>query len=189
MKDDNIFFDKNDLKFCGQNVIIGKTVRIRRPDLVSIGDNTIIDDFTYISCALEIGSYCHIASNVTISGGANGKLTLKNMVGIGCGCSVHVASSDYLFASMDLPSVPEQYRFGGVCDDIFLESYVLLGSHTVVLPGVYLPEGFASGAHTVISQKKYEDWTLYRGLDCVKVFKRPNKKFFKNLNSDKLNLI
>ena len=28
---DNIFFDKSELKQCGANVIIGKTVRIRTP--------------------------------------------------------------------------------------------------------------------------------------------------------------
>ena len=45
----NIFFDLKKLKHIGKNVIIGKTVRIRRPELVEIGDNTIIDDFCYIS--------------------------------------------------------------------------------------------------------------------------------------------
>jgi acetyltransferase-like isoleucine patch superfamily enzyme len=45
---DNIFFNRADLKHCGSNVIIGKTARIRYPELVSIGDNVIIDDFTYI---------------------------------------------------------------------------------------------------------------------------------------------
>lgn len=34
----NIFFDLSELKYCGKNVIIGKTVRIRYPHLVSIGD-------------------------------------------------------------------------------------------------------------------------------------------------------
>ena len=41
----NIFFDIKKLKKCGNNVTIGKTVRIRYPELVSIGDNVIIDDF------------------------------------------------------------------------------------------------------------------------------------------------
>ena len=59
---ENIFFDRTDLKRCGDNVIIGKTVRIRYPELVSIGDNVIIDDFTYISTELEIGNYVHIAA-------------------------------------------------------------------------------------------------------------------------------
>ena len=46
--DENIFFDLSQLKKIGKNVIIGKTVRIRYPELVEIGDNVIIDDFTYI---------------------------------------------------------------------------------------------------------------------------------------------
>ena len=54
---ENIFFDKKDLLNCGENVIIGKTVRIRSPEKVSIGDNSIIDDFTYISGSIEIGQY------------------------------------------------------------------------------------------------------------------------------------
>jgi UDP-3-O-[3-hydroxymyristoyl] glucosamine N-acyltransferase len=45
---DNIFFDKSKLKYCGKNVIIGKTVRIRKPEDCIIGDNTIIDDFAYM---------------------------------------------------------------------------------------------------------------------------------------------
>ena len=45
-QEDNIFFNISDLKYIGKNVIIGKTVRIRQPEKVSIGDNTIIDDFT-----------------------------------------------------------------------------------------------------------------------------------------------
>ena len=46
---DNIFFDRSKLKYCGENVIIGKTVRIRKPEECIIGDGTIIDDFAYIN--------------------------------------------------------------------------------------------------------------------------------------------
>ena len=59
---DNIFFNIADLKSCGVNVIIGKTVRIRYPELVEIGDNVIIDDFCYISTSLSISSNVHISS-------------------------------------------------------------------------------------------------------------------------------
>lgn len=61
---DNIFFHKSELKECGKNVIIGKTVRIRYPELVSIADNVIIDDFTYISTALVISDYVHISAGL-----------------------------------------------------------------------------------------------------------------------------
>ena len=66
---ENIFFDINKLKYLGEGCIIGKTVRIRKPEECIIGDGTIIDDFTYISCGIEIAKNCHIASHVSISGG------------------------------------------------------------------------------------------------------------------------
>ena len=104
---ENIFFDKSKLKYCGKNVIIGKTVRIRKPEECIIGDNTIIDDFAYISCVIEIGSNCHIASHVSISGGA-GKFKMGNYSTISNHCSIHCASSDYSSVSLDLPSVPKE---------------------------------------------------------------------------------
>ena len=64
----NIFFDINDLAHVGTGVIIGKTVRIRNPEKVSIGDNTIIDDFTYISGSIEIGEHVHVGAGCTLSG-------------------------------------------------------------------------------------------------------------------------
>ena len=80
---DNIFFDLTKLKHLGRNVILGKTVRIRKPKEVTIGDESIIDDFTYISCAMDLGNNSHIASNVSISGGGLGKkFTMGNIVNV-----------------------------------------------------------------------------------------------------------
>ena len=168
---ENIFFNIGDLKHCGKNVIIGKSVRIRNPERVSIGDNTIIDDFTYISCELEIGEFCHISSNVHLGGG-NSKIVIGDYVGIATGCSIHGCSSDYVEASLDLPSVPEDKRYGGKCSTVTIEDYCLLGSNTVVLPGSHLPEGLATGAHTIISGKKYNPWTLYYNEPNVRKIKR-----------------
>jgi galactoside O-acetyltransferase len=152
--------------YLGKGAIVGKAVRIRKPQETIIGDYSIIDDFTYISCAAEIGRYCHIAPNVTISGGS-GKLRMGDFCGVSAGCSIHIVSSDYLMASFELPSIPEEHRFGGVVGDITFEDHVLLGAHSVILPGVHLPQGFACGALTVIrSGRQYEPWTLYTGFDC-----------------------
>lgn len=171
---ENLFFDLNKLKYLGEGAIIGKCVRIRRPELCVIGDYTIIDDFTYISCILETGSYCHIGANVNISGGQQ-RLKIGNLVGISSGCSIHVASSDYVNASLDLPSVPVEYHFGSFSEEILMENHVLLGAHSVVLPGVYLPEGFASAAQTIIRRRTYEPWTLYGGHDCRKLVIRDHQ--------------
>ena len=172
---DNLFCDLSRLKYLGEGAIIGKCVRIRRPESCVIGDHVIIDDFVYVGCALEIGSYSHVAANVNMSGGGQ-RLKIGDYVGIASGCSFHVASSDYMSASFELPTIPEQYRYGGLSEEIVLEDHVLLGAHTVVLPGVHLPEGFASAAHTVIRKRSFQPWTLYGGYDCRRMFKRNHRR-------------
>jgi len=166
MTGNNIFFDVSKLKHLGKNVIIGKTVRIRQPEKVSIGDNTIIDDFTYISCAAEIGKNCHIASNVSISGG-KGKFIMGDYSTISNGCSIHCASSDYRECSLDLPSVPEEEQFGGEIVNICVSDYVTVGAHSCILPGAQLPEGTAYGAYTMIKENNnLSPFHLYVGHAC-----------------------
>ena len=176
----NIFFDINDLKYCGSNVIIGKTVRIRQPHLVIIGDGTIIDDFTYISSAFEIGKYCHIASHVCISGGGS-KLLMGDYSGLSSHVSVHCSSSDYKAVSMELPSVDENDRFGGITEDVTIGTGAIVGSHSCILPGSMLPNFSAYGAYTLISKvknKHLKEYHLYSGLKCRDLGKRD----LKNLN-------
>ena len=161
----NIFFNIEDLKYCGKDVIIGKTVRIRQPHLVSIGDGTIIDDFTYISSALEIGKHCHIASHVSISGG-RGKLTMGSYSTLSNHVSIHCGSSDYRKLSLDLPSIPSVLQFGGETKDITICNFVTVGAHSCILPGVILPEGSAFGAYTLIKGSDLKPYHLYVGTMC-----------------------
>lgn len=169
---ENLFFNKKDLKYCGENVIIGKTVRIRKPSETIILDNTIIDDFTYISSSVEIGKNCHIASNVSISGG-KGKLFIGDYSTISNHCSIHCASSDYKNMSLDLPSVSEYMQFGGEIEDVNLGKYVTIGAHSCVLPGVIIPDGFACGAFSLINKQNYSSFSLYTGIP-VKFLKSRN---------------
>lgn len=182
---ENIFFDKKKLKYCGEGAIIGKTVRIRHPEKVVIGDGSIIDDFCYISSALEIGKNTHVASHVNISGG-EGIVSIGDYVGIASGCSLISQSSDYLSASFELPSIPKCKRFGGYGSYIHISDHVLLGSQTIVLPDVTLPEGLASSAKTILRNKKYEEWHLYSGENSKKLLKRNNRKLFEHLKNIKL---
>ena len=92
---ENIFFDRAELQRCGNNVIIGKTVRIRYPELVSIGDNVIIDDFTYISTALEIGDYVHIAAGCKIIGGPKSKVVMCDFSTLAPNVVLSACSDDY----------------------------------------------------------------------------------------------
>lgn len=164
----NIFFDVNRLKYLGEGCIIGKSVRIRNPERCIIGDGTIIDDFTYISAEIEIGKNCHIASNVSISGGG-GKFTMKDYSTLSCGVSVHCASSDYKALSLDLPSVPTDLQFGGVVKNVFVDSFVTIGAHSCILPGVKAMVGSACGAYSLLREDMIlEKFCLYVGIPAKK---------------------
>ena len=171
---DNIFFGKTDLKSCGENVILGKTVRIKDPELVEIGNNVIIDDFTYISGNVVIGNYTHVASGCTLQA-STGKITIKDFVGIASGCRLFAASSNYITHCLDLPTINKNRRFGGIIEDIEIGNYCLIGSNSVVLCGSVIPEGVAFGALSLITKQKYLEWTLYFGENLKKKIRRDNK--------------
>ena len=173
---EHLFFDMKDLKYCGENVIVGKTVRIRKPHLVSLGDNVIIDDFTYIACALEVGPYCHIASNTNFIGGP-GLVTIGAFAGVSAGSCIITGNSDYLGGGLSMPSIPEEYSQGNSrIEPVVISDYVLLGCNTVVMPGVHLPEGLATGAFTLLNKKQYEPWSLYIGAPCRLYSKRDSER-------------
>ena len=167
---DNLYFNLKDLKYIGANVIIGKTVRIRQPELVSIGDNTIVDDFTYISGEVNIGNYVHIASSCTLQA-SKSKIIIEDFCGISTGVRIFGTSTDYLFCSVDLPTVPQNLHFGSVTLPVTLGKFSLIGANTVVLPGVTTPEGFACAALLKITPKlELKKWHLM--LDENTIIKR-----------------
>jgi len=169
---DNIFFDLKRLKHLGVNCIIGKTVRIRRPEETIIEDGTIIDDFAYISCPVEIGKNCHVGSHVSISGGS-GRFKMGEYSTISNHCSVHCASSDYASISLDLPSVPLEMRFGGESGEVAIGRYVTVGAHSCILPGACLPDGSAFGAYSLIRKDDYKPFGLHIGIPAR--FLKPRK--------------
>ena len=76
---ENIFFDLRDLAALGEDAIIGKTVRIRKPGRCRIGAHTIIDDFSYISCGITVGRFTHNgAQAIMIGDSEKDMLTARN---------------------------------------------------------------------------------------------------------------
>lgn len=149
---ENLFFDRSDLKHCGQNVIIGKTVRIRNPDKVSLGNNVIIDDFTYMSGEITIGDYVHIASGCVLSASQQ-KITMGALSGLSAGCKIYAGSSNYMTAGLDMPTIPKEHVYGVVLEDVNLENFALIGANGIVLPGCTLPEGMSVAANLVVRKK------------------------------------
>lgn len=169
----NDFFDFSELKHLGKNVIIGKHVRIRHPERVSIGDYSIIDDFTYISTHLTVGRFVHIGANTVIMGG-DGACIYEDFSTSAPGCSLVTCSDDYV-SGMGSPIIPRRFKGDAVVGKIHLQQHVVLGTNTVVFPNVTLHAGAATAAMTVVN-KDLQEWVLYAGIPARKVKNRDREK-------------
>ena len=131
-----------------------------------MGHDSIIDDFCYISCDLKLGNYSHIGANCTIIGGS-GVVTIGDFVNIAPGCRIICASHDYIEGGLCGPCIPKEYQGKSVVGDVMISNHVLLGCNTVVLPGVWLPDGAATGAMTLVNNRGYRPWGLYIGVPAM----------------------
>ncbi len=181
---ENIFFDINKLKSCGKNVIIGKTVRIRYPELVEIGDNVIIDDFTYISTALKMHSYTHISSGCKIIGGRNAFVEMKEFSTLAPNVVLSAGTDDYS-SGIATPMVPMEYKANAVIGKIILNKHCIAGAGSVVLPNVVFEEGSCIGALS-LARKTLEAYKLYAGIPC-RLIRNRNKDEILELENKYLN--
>ena len=167
---ENLFFDRAALKRCGSNVIIGKTVRIRYPELVEIGDNVIIDDFSYISTALTIEDHVHISAGAKIIGGRDAQVTFKSFSTLAPNVTLAAGSDDYI-SGIATPLVPHEYKGHVEIGRIDIGRHSIVGAHSVVLPDVTFGEGAAVGALSLVKQN-LDPWTLYAGAPARAIKQR-----------------
>ena len=179
---------KKKLKYVGENVIISKNIRIRHPEKVHIGDNCIIDDFTYFSGELILGKGVHIGANCTFQAGKS-KIFVNHYSGISTGCRFFSISSDYLASDIDLPTLPKEYinsTSSTINGNISIGRACLIGANSIILPGVIIPDGCSFGAASKISKRSYSEYSFYMN-DCKKIiYNRDSQKIInqlKKLNS------
>jgi len=170
---ENIFFERSQLKSCGTNVIIGKTVRIRYPELVEIGNNVIIDDFTYISTGMKLHSNIHIAAGCKIIGGKQAWVEMFEYSTLAPNVVLSAGTDDYL-SGIATPMVPLKFKANAVVGRIILNKHCIVGTGSVVLPDVIFNEGACLGALS-LANKCLEKYCLYAGIPA-KYLKRRNQK-------------
>jgi acetyltransferase-like isoleucine patch superfamily enzyme len=183
---DNIFFNTSDLKKCGKNVIIGKTVRIRYPELVEIGDNVIIDDFSYISTELKISSNVHISAGCKIIGGKGAFVSFDRFSTLSPNVVIAAGSDDY-FSGIATPMIPIEYKGNFEVGSVEINKHCIVGSNSTILPNVILDVGSSVGANSLVN-KNLKAWVLYAGVPVRKIKDR-NMKEILNLEKKYLDSI
>ncbi len=155
----------------GANVQISDCASFYGVDRIHLSDNVRIDDFCVLSAGvggMYIGQHVHIAVFSSLIGA--GKISLSNFCNISSRVSIYSSSDDYSGATMTNPTVPSEYT-GVTHADVFLGKHVIVGSGSVILPGVTLEEGVAVGALSLVT-KHCEAFGIYAGNPARRVKER-----------------
>ncbi len=84
--------------------------------------------------------------------------------------AIYSSSDDYSGATMTNPTVPSEYT-GVTHADVFLDKHVIVGSGSVILPGVMLEEGVAVGALSLV-HKRCQAFGIYAGNPARRIKER-----------------
>jgi galactoside O-acetyltransferase len=165
---------KLELAQVGQDVIIWSQAKIVSPEVITIGDSVIIDDFVFIMGGknTQIGSFVHIASFTSITG--SGELVMEDFTGLSGGVRVYTGNEDYSGGCLTNPSVPEPYRLP-TRSFVNIKKHAIIGANTVILPGVIIGEGAAIGANSLVT-KDCEPWKIYFGSPAKAIRTRPKER-------------
>jgi galactoside O-acetyltransferase len=156
----------------GHDVVIWPQAKIVAPEAITLGNSVIIDDFVFFMGGKKsvLGNFIHVGSFTSITGG--GEFTMHDFSGLSSGVRVYTGNEDYSGRFLTNPTVPYPYRIP-VRSFVLIKKHAIIGTNTVVLPGVTIGEGAAVGANSLVT-KDCKPWTVYAGSPCREI--KPRQK-------------
>lgn len=154
------------LKAYGTNVKISRHASIYGAQNISIGSNVRVDDFCILSGHIELGSYIHIAAYTALYGGEEG-IYISDFANLSSRIAVYSVSDDYSGETLTNPMIPDKNKHV-VSKPVHIGRHVIIGSTSVVLPGVDIAEGSAFGCFSFVNRST-EAWTIYAGIPAKKI--------------------
>ncbi len=156
-------------KSLGSSVKISRTSLLYVPEYISIGDYSIIDDFCILSGNIEIGRNVHLAHGCRAIGGREG-IKMDDFSGLAFGVTIFAQSDDYGGAALTNPTIPMEYR-KILRSRVELGRHVIVGTGSIVFPGVTMGEGGSVGALSMVT-KSTDPWTIYFGVPAKRIKSR-----------------
>lgn len=173
---DQGYFQDNELKDLGfkdvgENVKIAKNCTILGLENISLGNNIRIDANVVIAAFpgfFKVGDYIHIGAGCYL--GCSGGITMSDFSGLSQGVKIYSGTDDYSGKYLTNPTVPHEFVNVKVAP-VNLGRHVIVGSGSVILPGVSIGDGSSVGALSLVS-KSLEGWGVYFGSPVKKLKSR-----------------
>lgn len=158
----------------GKNVKISRKASIYNAGKISIGDFCRIDDFCILSAGsggISIGRNVHVAVFSGLIGAA--LITIDDFANISSRVIIYSSNDDYSGEALTNPTLPSQFT-NVRSAPVHIEKHVIIGSGSIVLPGVTLHEGAAVGALSLIN-RDCERFSVYVGSPAKRLRSRSER--------------
>lgn len=169
----------------GENCMISPMVSFYGHENIEIGNNVRIDDFCVISAGkgkIKIGDNIHISIYTSLQGA--GYIEIGDFSTISSRVSIYSSNDDYSGKTMTNPMIPSEYT-GVEHKDVIIKDHVIIGSGSVILPGVTIGNSCAIGALSLV-KTNLSDFGIYAGAPIKYINKRDTthlalaEKYIKN---------
>lgn len=154
--------DKMGFASVGMNVALSDKASFYNCPQISLGNNVRVDDFCVLSAGeggIAIGNNVHLAVFSSLIG--RGRIALSDFCNISSRVSIYSSSDDYSGSTMTNPTIPAEFT-GVKHADVVMGKHVIVGSGSIVLPGVTLGDGVAIGALSLV-QRDCDPFGVYAG--------------------------
>lgn len=155
----------------GKDPQISDRASIYGVERIALGDHVRIDDFCVLSAGVGgiiIGRHVHIAVYSSLIGA--GKIVLADYCNISSRVSIYSSNDDYSGTTMTNPTIPDEYK-NVTHAEVHIGKHAIIGSGSIVLPGVRLEEGVAVGALSLI-RTNCEAFGIYAGNPAKRIRER-----------------
>lgn len=144
----------------GRDVLVSDKASIHDAGKIAIGDFSRIDDFCVLSGRICFGRNVHVAVLCNLAGGEKGIL-MEDFSGLAYGCHVFTQTDDYSGCSLTNPTVPDRFK-REIKAAVTIGRHSIVGTNSLIFPGVVLGEGTAVGAQTMVTRST-QAWSIYVG--------------------------
>jgi acetyltransferase-like isoleucine patch superfamily enzyme len=146
--------------------IVSPNSRIRHPETFIIGEDSIVDDYSYFSTKVRIGRCTHIASGCSVAGGSDMEFKIGDFCSLSSGVKIWCTSDDFVNDLVTIiPPDVEQVKEHLIRGNVTFGDYTAVGSNSVVMPNNHIPEGTVLGALSFAPAGfEFRAWSVYAGI-------------------------
>lgn len=152
----------------GRSVMVSRRASFHGIQRIVLGDHVRIDDFCIVSAGaggVDFGRFIHLGAYSAVIGG--GRVVLEDFANISSRVTIYSSNDDYSGAFMTGPMVPSEYTQIRR-EPIRIGRHVIIGSGSVLLPGIDIGDGAAIGALSLV-KTDCEPFGVYAGAPARRV--------------------